>query len=72
MNVYSQELIQCDETRPFRRRCEKLGVSCSYGSVPQCQDLQRMKEPDGIAFSLSLKAMELMINQALGDRLWLS
>ncbi|RHZ51854.1 hypothetical protein CDV55_101552 [Aspergillus turcosus] len=58
-------LAQCDETQPFCRRCEKLGVSCSYGSFPQCQDLQKIKEPDGIAFSLSLKDMELMINQAL-------
>ncbi|KAF4240585.1 hypothetical protein CNMCM6457_007163 [Aspergillus fumigatiaffinis] len=57
--------VKCDETRPFCRRCEKLGAPCSYGSSPQSQDLQKMKEPDGTVFSLSLKNLESMVNQAL-------
>ncbi|RHZ67338.1 uncharacterized protein CDV56_108404 [Aspergillus thermomutatus] len=55
--------------RPHKKsrtgRCEKLGVSCSYGAFPQSQDLQEMKKPDGAAFSLSLKDIELKVNQAL-------
>ncbi|GIJ91775.1 hypothetical protein Asppvi_010748 [Aspergillus pseudoviridinutans] len=54
--------VKCDETRPLCRRCEKLGVSCIYS---QNEDLQKMKEPDGTAFSLSLKDLESKVNQAL-------
>ncbi|KAH1350716.1 hypothetical protein KXV81_007808 [Aspergillus fumigatus] len=57
--------VKCDETRPFCRRCEKLGAPCSYGGSPRSQDLQKTNEPDGTVCSLSLKSLESMVSRVL-------
>ncbi|KKK22566.1 hypothetical protein ARAM_007029 [Aspergillus rambellii] len=72
-----QRRVKCDETRPHCRKCQKLGIDCTYEAILPvgCGNLNGVTHfikhapcltaPDASAYSMSLRAVSTSIDDIL-------